>query len=378
MVLVVGAGLMTKSLWRLSKVDLGFDPRGVLTFRIQPSSGQVGSVRQTTVYFNEMLRRVGAQSGVEHVGGVQHLPLTGFNWSGDLNIEKQPIPSTATHPRVTWRAVIGDYFGAMRVPLLRGRLFLPTDTRDAPAVVVINEAMAKHFWGDRDPTWRAHSRRRMARATTGRPSSEPSATFAFRRQRPTPAHEIYRPNEQQGLVFMRFVVRTSHDPLSLMPGIRSAVRALDATVPIADVRSLDDLFSASTATPRTIALLLLAFAGVGLVLGAIGIYGVISYGVSQRTRELGIRTALGAIEGRIVLMVLGEGVPAGACGDCYLDRSRRSPASRSLQSLVFGVTTTEVSVYACVALVLTAVALTASYIPARRASRVDRSCRRSD
>lgn len=369
MVLVVGAGLMTESLWRLSRVDLGFDPHGVTTFRIQPSSGQVGTAEQTATYFNEMIRRVAAQPGVARVGGAQHLPLTGFNWGGSLDIELRPIPSTATHPRVTWRSIVGDYFGAMRIPLKRGRFFLPTDTRAAPAVAIINETMAKHFWPDRDPIGE--------RIRIGNGSRNDWATIVgivgnvrFLSPKTEPGDEVYRPNEQQGLVFMHFVVRTTGDPLALMPGIRTAIRSMDGNVPIADTRELGALFSASTATPRTIAILLLAFAGVGLLLGAIGIYGVISYGVSQRTRELGIRTALGAIQRRIVLMVIGEGVRLAAMG-ILIGAIGAMIAARSLQTMVFGVTTTDVPIYVGVAFVLTAVALLASWLPARRASRVD-------
>ena len=185
-----------------------------------------------------------------------------------------------------------------------------------------------------------------------------------------PGDEIYRPNAQQGLVFMHFVVRTSGDPLSVVPAIRAAVRAFDSTVPIAEVQSMGELYSASTATPRTIALLLLAFAGVGLALGAVGIYGVISYAVTQRTRELGIRVALGAIQGRIVSMVVGEGIRMAGIG-IVLGAAAAVVAARALRTLVFGVATTDLATYGAVAAILTLVALAASYIPARRASRVD-------
>ena len=150
-VLVAGAGLMTESLWRLSKVDLGFQPRGVVSFRIQPSSGQVKSVEATTQYFDELTRRIAAIPGVRSVGAAQHLPLSGFNWKGSLDIETRPIPSTSARPSVVWRSVVGDYFGAMGIPLVRGRLFNAGDTRAASPVIVINAAMAKHFWPDRDP-----------------------------------------------------------------------------------------------------------------------------------------------------------------------------------------------------------------------------------
>jgi putative ABC transport system permease protein len=187
----------------------------------------------------------------------------------------------------------------------------------------------------------------------------------------TPAgDEVYRSNSQQGFGFMHVVVRTNGNPLSLVPSVRAAIREFDPTVPIAEVRSMGALYDASTATPRTIALLLLAFAGVGLALGAVGIYGVISYAVTQRTRELGIRVALGAVEGRIVSMVLSDGIRMAAVG-IVLGAGAAGLAARSLRTLVFGVATTDVLTYVGVATVLTLVALAASYIPARRASRVD-------
>jgi putative ABC transport system permease protein len=371
MVLVIGAGLMTQSLWRLSRLDLGFDPRAVVSFRIQPSSGQVNGPEQVRVYFDEMFRRIAALPGVERVGGAQHLPLSGFNWNASLDIERSPIASTATHPSVVWRSVAGDYFDAMRIALRQGRLFTAADNRDAPAVVVINEAMAKHYWSGRSPIGE--------RIRAGNASRKDWATIVgvvgsvrFASPGTPPSDEIYRPNTQQGLVFMHVVVRAKGDvdPLVLMPSIRGAVRSLDTTVPIAEVRSLGDLYAASTATPRTIALLLLAFAGVGLVLGAVGIYGVISYAVGQRTRELGIRLALGAIEGRIVTLVVGEGARMAGVG-IIIGAIGGAIAARSLRTLVFGVTTTDAATYVAVAALLSIVALAAAYIPARRASRVD-------
>ena len=171
-------------------------------------------------------------------------------------------------------------------------------------------------------------------------------------------------------MFMHFVVRGDRDPRPLVPSIRAAIRALDTKVPLAEVQSMGELFAASTSTPRTIALLLLAFAAVGLTLGAIGIYGVISYAVSQRTRELGIRVALGAIERSIVGMVVGDGLRLAAIG-IVSGAIAAIFAARSLRTLVFGVATTDAWTYIAVASVLAIVAAAASYVPARRASRVD-------
>jgi predicted permease len=367
--LVVGAGLMTESLWRLSRVDLGFEPQGVLTLLLQPSSGQLQSNEQTAVYFEEMTRRIAAIPGVERVGAAQHLPLSGFNWTGSLDIERRPIPPTAEHPSVTWRSVVGDYFGAMGIPLLRGRVFTAGDTRAAPPVVVINAAMAKHFWPDRDPIGE--------RIRLGHGTRDDWATIVgvvgdvrFRSPDSPAGDEAYRPNAQQGLGFMRFVVRVAHDPIAIVPQVRATIRSLDTTVPIAQIQALGDLYTAATRTRRTIAFLLLSFAALGLALAAVGIYGVISHAVTQRTRELGVRAALGAAEGRIVVMMLGDGVRMAGVG-IVAGGAVAVVATRSLRTLVFGLTTSDPTLYAAVSVALLGVAAAAAYVPARRAAKAD-------
>jgi putative ABC transport system permease protein len=367
-VLVVGASLMVVSLWRLARVDLGFDPNGVATMLIQPTNGQIRG-GDATPYFDELSRRIAALPGVERVGAAQHLPLSGFNWNGDLEIESQPIAATAARPRVIWRSVIGDYFAAMRVPLLRGRLFRSTDTRDAPPVVLIDAAMAKRFWPDRDPVGE--------RISFGSGSRRDWATIVGvvgdvrSLSADAPASlEVYRPNAQQGLVFMHYVIRTRGNPLATMGAVRAAVRSFDRTVPIADVRSMEQLSAASTTTRRMIARLLEAFAALGLFLGAVGIYGVVAYGVRRRTRELGIRAALGAVESRLTAMVIGEGLRMSSLG-VAIGVVAATLATRPLRALLFGVTALDPIVYAVVAAALIVVTIAASFAPARRAARVD-------
>jgi putative ABC transport system permease protein len=369
MVLVVGAGLMIESLRRIERVDLGFRPNGALTFLIQPSSGQLHGAAQTDVYFREMTRRLSAIPGVTTVGAVQHLPLSGFNWKANIDVESHPIPATAEHPGATWRSIVGDYFGTMGIPILRGRGFVASDTRERPPVVIVNATMARHFWPNADPIGQ---RIRAGNATQREWATIVGVAGDVRFDSPdaAPRDEIYRPNAQQGLVFMHFVVRTTRNPLALLGEVRDAVRSLDATVPIAQVRRLDDLASASIASRRVVTSMLFAFAVLGLTLGAVGVYGVVSYSVSQRTRELGIRTALGAAERRIVAMVVGEGVRTALLG-VALGAVGAAVAARSLQTFVFGIGIADPITYVVVALVLAGVAVLASIIPARRAARVD-------
>ena len=367
-VLVVGASLMVVSLWRLERVDLGFDPNRVATMLIQPSSGQVRAADATT-YFDELARRIAALPDVERVGAAQHLPLSGFNWNGDLQIESQPVAATSAHPRVVWRSVIGDYFGAMRVPLLRGRVFLPTDTRDAPAVVVVNATMARRFWPDRDPIG---ERIKFGNGSRGDWATVIGVVGDVRSQSadaPAPL-EVYRPNAQQRLVFMHYVIRARGNPLAAMAGVRAAVRSLDQTVPIAQVRSLEEVASTPSTTRRMIARLLAAFAALGLFLGAVGIYGVVAYGVRRRTREMGIRAALGAVEGRLTTMVLGEGLRMSSFG-IAIGVAAAAVVTRPMRALLFGVSAADPVVYAAVAVTLAGVAIVASLAPARRAARID-------
>src|SRR5438477_1990022 len=201
----------------------------------------------------------------------------------------------------------------MGIPLIRGRLFTAGDSRQAPSVVVISAAMAKHYWSERDPIGQ---RIRLGNGTQRDWAIVIGIVGDVRSAAPNapPVEEAYRPNAQQDLHFMHFVVRGSVDPISLAGPIRAAIHSFDKTVPVAEVRLLGEIFAASTETSRVVTLLLAGFALLGLTLGAVGIYGVISYSVGQRTRELGIRTALGAIERRIAFMIVGEGLRTAGIG----------------------------------------------------------------
>lgn len=369
MTLVVGATLMTESMRRLSRVDLGYDPANVLSLRIQPSSGQARGANALRVYFEELQARLAAIPGVSNVGAVQHLPLTGFNWQGAVDIEHRPTAASQTKPNATWRSVVGDYFAAMRIPVLRGRTFTTADTRDAPPVVIINTTMARHLWPSEDPIGQ--------RIKVGNGTRNDWATIVgivgdvrFSSPDAPATDEVYRPNAQQGLSFMHFVIRTKGNPLANAADVRNAVRSLDATVPIADLRALAELTATANATRDTIARLLSGFAVLGLVLGTIGVYGVVSFGVAQRRRELGIRSALGARRQHLVVIVI-AGAMRMALGGIVVGTIAAVVASRSLQSLVYGISTRSPGVFVIVATSLAAVTALSSALPAWRAARAD-------
>ena len=369
MTLVVGATLMTESMRRLARVDLGYDAANVLTMRIQPSSGQARGAEALRVYFDALQHRLATLPGVTGVGAVQHLPLTGFNWSGAVDVEHRPTSPGETRPNATWRVVVGDYFEAMRIPVLRGRSFAPSDTRDAPPVVMINATMAKHLWPGNDPVGQ---RIKVGNGTRNEWATIVGVVGDVRFVSPdAPAtDEVYRPNAQQGLAFMHFVIRTRGNPLAHAADVRAAVRSLDTNVPIADLRALGELTQTANATRRTVAQLLSAFALLGVVLGTIGVYGVVSFGVAQRTREIGIRSALGARREQLIGMVIASGLRM-SLGGIAAGGLVALVASRSLDSLVFGVSTASPVIFSLVGLGLGAVVVLSSALPAWRAARVD-------
>jgi putative ABC transport system permease protein len=368
LVLVTGAGLMVQTLWRLGRVDPGFDPRHVLTLRLQPTTRPNTSPEEMRNYFRTVIDRVAAIPGVVAVGSAQHLPLSGFNWRGDVELEDRPLPAGATKPRVVWRSVEGQYFQAMGVKLLRGRTFTDGDIRGGLEVTVVNHAFAERFWPGQDPIGR---RFKAGNATRNRWVTIVGVVgdVHFAGLEADVDIEMYRPETQSTQAAMFIVARTSADPLALLPAMRAAIRGIDAGIPIAQVRALEQLVRGSLDRPRVIMTLLLAFACVGLALGAIGIYGVVAYAVSQRTREIGVRMALGATEQRVLRLVLSDGARLAALG-VVIGLALAVVATRALRGLVYGVSTLDPVTYLAVAALLVTVAIVATLVPARRAARI--------
>ena len=369
LVLLVGAGLMLQTVWRIQNVDAGFSPERVLSFRLQPTAVRVSATTERSVYFEELFTRISAIPGVERVGSSQHLPLTGFNWGADLTIDSRPAAPGSTLPRTTWRTVSGDYFGAMQIPLRRGRVFDATDRSGSQPVVVINETMARRFWPDEDPVGR--------RIMLGRASLNDWVTIVgvvgdvrFRALSQPATNEVYRPLAQQWQSSAFVVVRTSGDPMAAMGAIRRVIRAYDATVPISAVQPVEAIVRASFARASMVMLLLLSFAAVGVALGGVGIYGIISYDVSQRTRELGIRAALGAASRSLAGLVLRRAVTLALIGIAVGSVGALATV-RALESLVFGVEVRDPLTFIALSVFLVVVAVVAAHVPARRALRID-------
>ena len=370
LVLVIGAGLMMRTLWSLWHVDAGFRPGGVLTLRVQPSGERYNTNEARVEYVKTLLERLGSLPGVQSTGMIHHLPLAGYAWYANIDLEGHVRAPGEAPLRSGWRVIEGDYFKTMGIPLLRGRVFSASDTRAGTPVVIVNEGFARAAWPGEDPIGKRFT---AGNATRGSSAVTVVGVVGDVRHvsldaRPEP--ELYRPHAQSPMGAVSFALRTTADPMTLGGLARETIRAADANVPISDVRSMEQVMSESVARPRLIMSLLLVFAGVGVVLGAVGVYGVIAYAVGERHREIGVRIALGAEPGRVAGWVLAQGVRYAALG-VALGLVGSFAVTRLMRSLVFGVSTTDPATFVGLSLFLLCVAALASYLPARQAARTD-------
>jgi putative ABC transport system permease protein len=367
LLLLVGAGLMGQSFLRLQAVDPGFRSDGVVTARVSAARSDADTARVLDFYRN-VVRRLAALPGVTNVAAVSYLPLGQEGARYRFLVEGQPPVEPQLRPGAEFFTIMPGYFATLGIPLLQGRDVGPQDRWDGPGAVVINASMARRFWPGQSALGR--------RITFGEPGDDDWLTVAGVvpdvKQRSLvgdPQPQVYAAQSQVGLEEMAVVVRSGGDPRTVARNIRQAVGEVDPNVPVSDVRTLEDIRRASISTDRFRTLLIGSFATAALLLAAIGVYGVIAYGVAQRVREIGIRVALGARRPEIVRLVIGEGmrpVAAGVVAGVVL----AAGLSRFLGSLLYGVRPLDLSTFAAVALVLSGVALAACALPARRASRV--------
>ena len=368
LVLLIGAGLMIRSFVTLLNVDTGLTVQNVLTLDIGlPRSKYTGP--QQIAFFQQVLSRMQSLPGVQVVGGVYPLPLSGAEEYMGFSVEgraSNPGETVSAGPR--W--VNGDYFKVMGIALLRGRELTERDNADSPRVMVINEAMAKAFWPDEDPI----GKRVAFDRTNGTPNWREIVGIAKDVKHvsldDTAKPEMYLPFDQFPMFFQTIVVRTTGDPLSLVAAARSEVLAVNKDQPISNVHTMEELVSNSIAQRRFNMLLLSIFATVALLLSAVGIYGVMSYSVAQRTHELGLRMALGAQSSHVVALVVRQGMTLALTG-VGVGLAAAFALTRIMASLLYGVSATDTFTFGLIALLLSLVALLACYLPARRATRVD-------
>ncbi|HJU65307.1 MAG TPA: ABC transporter permease, partial [Gemmatimonadaceae bacterium] len=368
LVLLTGAGLLIRSLWMLERVDPGFTTQGVLTLDVNPPFAKYGTDSALNQVYDRLIARLAALPGASRVGTVDILPMSqSFNGMGVTFIGREG--AAAEEVSVETRSVTPGFFAALGVPLVRGRGFTESDGPGAPDVAIIDETMAARFWPGQDPIGKQlivyDSTRWEVVGVVGA-----LRQFTLDRE-PEPTLYLPRRRSQEWIsTGATVVVRTAGDPLSLAPAVRAAVRSVDADIPVSDLRPIQQVVGDTVTQERLRTLLLAFFAAIAFVVGAVGIYGVVSYGVNRRMNELGIRIALGAGRAQILRLVMGQGLRPVIVG-AVLGVIGALAAGRVLASLLYGVSATDPLTYAAVVTGLAITAVVATYLPARRATRVD-------
>ena len=372
-VLLIGAGLLMQSLSNLQRVRLGFDSRGLMTFQLAPPVPQYPLADKGPNLYHALIENLQTIPGVRSAAACSGIPFGAGNYTRHpmITTESSVLPPGTAVP-IDWRSISPGYFDTMRIPLLRGRTFTDADIRTSQQVMVVSQSTAQKFFGDADPIGKAL-----------RPSAKPELAYtivgvvgdvrdqALNQETPT----LYYSIPQRGSwplmdVVVRSEARTDGSAEALLPSIRQRIHDIDAGLALANVNTMDQWLSNSAAQPRLNTVLLATFAIVALLIAAIGIYGVLAYSVNQRTREIGLRMALGATPRSVLQLIVGQGmrvvligVGIGLVGGLAL--------GRAVSSLVFGVPVHDPATFGLVGVVLTGVALAACIIPARRAARVD-------
>lgn len=376
LVLTTGATLLVRSFLRLSGGDLGFDPRGVTTARLMLPDYKYETPDEKRAFAAAVLERVRALPGVESAGTTTFIPLSGWHGNRVVEIEGRAAPAPEDRPRAEFRSVDGDFFGAMRIPLRRGRVFTPEDREGAAAVAVVNETFARRFFPGQDPIGRRFDLQvgivRPGDTAAGSRTRQVVGVVQDVRhfglaQDAEP--EVYLPYRQEPIPLISLMVRT-RPGLAIGEDLRRAVWSVDRDQPVLAVLPLDQLAAESVTLRRVSTILLGGLAGVAVFLAALGIYGVMAHSVARRTHEIGVRMAVGASAPDVLRLVLREGGRLAALGGA-LGVVSALALTRLLESLLFGVSPTDPASFAAVVVLLLSCALVGCWLPARRAARVD-------
>jgi putative ABC transport system permease protein len=369
LVLLAGTGLLTNSFVRLLRVPLGFNPGNVLTLELfLPDATESSSDRRSIEMLAAVLEKVRSVPGVESVGLVNSLPISG-GASTDFEIAGRPPVESGDEPSADIRVIDPGYLRTMQIPLLKGREFSERDSADAPRVIVINQTMANTFWPGEDPVGKRVTMKDWGPPLTGeivgvigdvKPNGPEVSVGSM----------IYWPYPQFPGLFNHLVVRTAGDPFGVVAGIKAQVRSVNPEQPVSEIRTMEQVLGESLARRKFSLILTGIFAGVALVLAAVGVAGVMAFMVAQRTREMGIRMALGAQMGDVFGLVLAQGLRLTALG-VGIGLAGALSVTRALSSMLFGVAPGDPLTFALVTVLLIGVALVACYVPARAATRVD-------
>jgi predicted permease len=369
MVLLVAAGLLVRSFDKLTSIAVGFERENVLTTRIALPRSKYKEPAKALAFQQELLEKVKTIPGVQAAGTINHTPLTGFSMVVFTSIEGLP-PFKKDDPPIGVGVVSPDYFQTLKIPLLEGRAVDQRDVPGAPKVALVNQAFAQRFFPNGDVLGKRVSF--YCQETEGLCRTIVGVVGNIRQESLTDnvTAELYLPSAQMPMNGMTLFVRTNADPLAFAGAVRSQVLAVDKDQPIYDVKTLAQRVSAATAVSRSLTVLFASFAVLALVLGLVGVYGIVSYSVTQRTQEIGIRMALGARALNILQLILRNGfvlvlsgVALGVAGALAL--------TRFLTTLLFGITPTDKLTFVVVSAIFFIIAMFAALVPARRATKVD-------
>jgi len=369
-VLLASAGLLIKSFVRLQQVDRGFNTNNILTMVVRLPEAKYSQDPQVVSFFSQALDRARSLPGVRSAGIINFLPLYGGLGSATgFKIEGRPEPPPGQGPSCDVRAADAGYFPTMGIPLLRGRNFSELEQKEARHVILINDALARKYFPNEDPIGK-----RLDVAMFDQPfwaqivGVVGNVRYDSLIDESPPA--VYFPHPDLTYSFMTFVIRTDNDPAAIAPAVQREIRSLDPNQPVSDVRTMDQVMSEWVARSRFNTLLLGLFAGLATLLSAVGIFGVMNYSVALRTRELGLRLAIGAQPRQVLLLVLRQGLLLTVVG-VGLGLAAAFALTRLLSGLLFGVAAVDVSTFITISLLLVIVSLIACYLPARRAMRID-------
>jgi len=370
LVLLVGAGLVTKSFIKLQQVDPGFRPQNILAMQLTLPSYKYPEPAQILAFEQQALEQIKALPGVQSVGATSVLPMSGSGSSGSFRIEGRTVEPGQQPPHGDRWSVSSDYLQTMSIPLVKGRYFSDRDAPDAPGVAIIDETMARKYWPGEDPVGK--------RITFGGDPDNPRwreivGIVGYVKTKGLEGEsrvQYYLPLAQRPVSGTYLVVRTTGDPTSLAAAVRGVIGTLDKDLPVYKVTTMERLVADSMARQRFSMFLLGSFAAVALLLATVGLYGVMAYMVTQRTKEIGIRLALGAQTRDVLKLVIGQGMVLSLIG-VGIGLVAAFALTRLMESLLFGVSATDPSVFVIISLTLVGVGLLACYIPARRATKVD-------
>ena len=379
LVLLIAAGLMIRSFVALQSIDPGFDPRNVLSMVVSVTGTTEADRSRRDTFYRQLIQSVQNVPGVESASGTNHVPLAGDMWGSTLAIEGRPAPRPGEAPTAVYRVAMPGYFETMRIRLLAGRTLAYSDDKRAPAVVVINQRAAKAFWPGQDPIGQRISFNAteanpkwltvvgvVADAKQGDWASQPlPETYVAALQ-----ERSYLESEKPQSAYITLVIRTSVNPADLVDAVKNTIWSINPNLPISEVNTMSAVLANATAQPRFQMWLLGVFAVVALLLAAIGIYGVMSYSISQRRREIGIRISLGANRVEVLQLLLRQGMLQ-VLGGTLFGFACALLLSQLMSRMLFGVEPTDPFSFASALIVLTAAALLAILIPAQRATRIE-------